>query len=152
MMFKTHIVIALLVGILLIEWLNPTLPLLFLAILCIAAALPDIDTPKSKVGKKVGIFSKIINITLGHRGVMHSLYFPAALLVLAILLGFPLIGYAFAFGYTIHLLSDMLTKDGVHLLYPFFHVKGFISTGGIWETIVFLGVIAIIVLKVAAYF
>ncbi len=152
MMFKTHLVIALLVGIILVQWLNPIYPLVFLAVLCFSAALPDIDTPKSKVGKKVGFFSNILNYTLGHRGVMHSLYLPAGFLLLSILLGFPLIGYAFAFGYAIHLLSDMLTKDGVHLLYPFFHVKGFISTGGIWETVVFIVALGLIVLKVSAYF
>tara|TARA_Y100000034_G_C6757243_1_gene337001 strand:- start:371 stop:826 length:456 start_codon:yes stop_codon:yes gene_type:complete len=151
-MFKTHIVVALFIGVLLIELLNPIYPLLFLAVLCLAAAVPDIDAPQSKIGKKVGFFSKIISFTLGHRGVMHSLYFPAAFLLFSIFLGFPLIGYAFAMGYTIHLLTDMLTKDGVHLLYPFFHVKGFISTGGIWETVVFFAVISLLVLKISSYF
>jgi len=130
-MFKTHLLIALLVGIILVELLNPISPLLFLAVLCFAAVIPDIDTPRSKVGKKVGFLSNILNFTLGHRGIMHSLYLPVIVFVLAMTLGFPLIGYAFLFGYVIHLVSDAMTKDGVHFLYPLLHIKGFVTTGGI---------------------
>ena len=152
MMFKTHVVIALLVGIILIEVLNPVYPLLFLGILCFAAIIPDVDCPQSKVGKKVGFFSKVLSFTLGHRGIMHSLYLPIAFFILAMLIGIPLIGYAFLFGYLIHLITDGLTKDGVHLVYPFFHIRGFISTGGIWETVLFLGVIVGLVFKVSSFF
>jgi len=152
-MFKTHLVIALLVGIILTEYLNPTYPLLFLGVICLASALPDIDTPRSKVGKKVGFLSNILNLTLGHRGVMHSLYFPVAVFLLGIFLGFPLIAYAFLIGYLIHLLTDAMTKDGIHLFYPFVNIKGgFFATGSIWETLVFFVVVGLIVLKISAYF
>lgn len=151
MMYKTHLVIALVLGLLIAEWLNPTKPLLFLGILCLASLIPDIDMPKSKIGKRAGIFSKIINITLGHRGVMHSLYIPLVVFVVFLGLGFPLFGFAFLIGYSIHVLSDALTKEGVNLFYPFLSVRGFISTNGIWEKIIFFVLLGVLIWKISSY-
>jgi len=152
MMFKTHLVIAALLGLVLISLLNPVYPVLFFGVLVLASVLPDIDTPKSKVGRKAGILSNILNVTLGHRGLMHSIYVPALVAGAGILFGFPLIGYAFAIGYMIHLIADMFTKDGVHLFYPVMNISGFITTGSIWETFILVICSGLLILKVLSYF
>ncbi|MFH1971865.1 MAG: metal-dependent hydrolase [archaeon] len=151
MMFKTHLVIGVLLGLVLVSLLNPVYPVLFFGVLVLASLLPDIDTPKSKVGKKVGIVSNILNVTLGHRGLMHSIYLPAVVAIFGVLFGFPLIGYAFAIGYMIHLIADMFTKDGIHLFYPVLNIRGFITTGSIWESFIFFICCGLVILKVLSY-
>lgn len=43
----------------------------------IGGLLPDIDTPKSKIGKALKPLSVIINKSIGHRTFFHSLLFTA---------------------------------------------------------------------------
>lgn len=108
-----------------------------------AALLPDIDTPRSAVGKKRPIVSKTINLFFGHRGVMHSLAGCAAvsLLFKAMLPAslFHISSYI-AVGYISHLLADMLTPAGIPLLWPLSKRFGFplVRTGSLTEKILFI--------------
>lgn len=104
-------------------------PFLYALTVCgavIGSLLPDIDSPKSKMGRKMPTTSHLINFMVGHRTLFHSLIIPAILAfivycftklgsvsILALLL---LSGITF--GYLLHILLDSFTKEGVPLLYP----------------------------------
>lgn len=80
----------------------------------LGALLPDIDTPKSAVGRALPFISVPLNKRFGHRTVTHTLYAFAFVLAASLPAGKP----ELALGYASHLLSDMVTKTGVPLLYP----------------------------------
>src|SRR3989338_6742276 len=75
MMFRTHLVFGFLFGLLVSSIFNVGNIYLFMLFVLFAAGLPDIDHPKSKYGRRLGIISKAINLVAGHRGIFHSLLF-----------------------------------------------------------------------------
>lgn len=95
----------------------------------IGGLIPDIDHPSSKVGRKVPLLSKVVNSVFGHRGFTHTLLaaliFTYLLFLLVVLFPDGLRGYLLPFfmglsvGYLSHLLLDMLTVQGIPLLFPF---------------------------------
>ena len=108
----------------------PTLLLLFMSGVLFGATFPDIDEPRSYVGKQFPIFSNILSLFIKHRGITHTL------IVLALYYGLFLlflhlshfdatmkkyITYTFA-GFLVgnvgHILGDMSTINGVSLFYP----------------------------------
>jgi len=98
------------------------------------AILPDIDEPKSYIGRKLGFISETLQgLGLKHRTYTHSIFFP-----LIILIGgfFNPIFYFMAFGAFMHILEDFITNSGVPLFYPFvkrrFGIRLF-DTGSIFE-------------------
>lgn len=85
----------------------------------VGSLLPDIDHPKSKFGSWVPFLSYPISYIFGHRGITHSLLMVVTMLYW--LLKFPyyfLITKPLFIGYISHLLADMLTKNGIPLLWP----------------------------------
>jgi inner membrane protein len=106
---------------------------LSLMVAMIGGLAPDIDKPGSKIWDKIpagGILSRIINPIFigGHRHLTHSILGTVLFaLGFKILLNIiPLssttsadtIYYSFLIGFVSHLFADMLTKDGVPLLFP----------------------------------
>lgn len=86
--------------------------------------LPDIDTPKSLIGKPFYPLSKWLYRKYGHRTITHSILFALILtLITYIFQRLQIIPPHYAiivfFAYFGHLLLDMLTTTGVPLLYPF---------------------------------
>lgn len=86
--------------------------------------LPDIDHPKSLIGRQVRCLSVIISKAFNHRGFTHSLL---AIIVCRTLfisslsshLIIPLdLAHAMLVGYISHIFADMLTPAGVPLLWP----------------------------------
>lgn len=145
MMSRTHLALGLLASILIIKHLQPEQWLLFGGVLTLASVLPDIDAPKSIVGKKLWPISSLINLLFGHRGLMHTVYPPIIALMAAVILGYSTIGMAFIIGYGLHLTADMVTIQGVMPLFPLSKARasGFIKTGGITEyAILVLAIIA----------
>jgi len=135
MLFRTHFVFALLLGLISFKYFNLN-PYLFVFIVVFCASLIDIDEPKSKVGSKLFFLSYPLKFFFGHRKLLHSLFV------------WGLIGFILSFftqywipcliGFFSHLFLDGLTVQGVNL-YPFnFHVNGFLRTGGIIEFILFI--------------
>ena len=98
--------------------LHKDVPALGCAIL--GGILPDIDTPRSSVGRVAPFFSESIERRWGHRTVTHSLLALLGLGVAAL----PLMLYqeawfaALVIGYAGHLVADCTTKSGVSLFYP----------------------------------
>ncbi|MFQ6010519.1 MAG: metal-dependent hydrolase [Candidatus Aenigmatarchaeota archaeon] len=96
------------------------------------SVLPDIDTPRSHIGR-IFPFSGWIEENIGHRSITHSLLF----VVVAALGG----GLGPLVGALSHILLDMLTPNGVQLLWPenmnFIILGGTIPTGSNKERVVF---------------
>lgn len=94
----------------------------------LAALVPDVDTPGSKLGSAVRPVSAAVNAVAGHRGPLHSL---AAAAVFAFLVGqawkaaglgvlAPLAAALVALaGFLSHLALDALNPQGVPLFWPF---------------------------------
>ena len=86
----------------------------------IGSLLPDVDSPKSSIGRMVPFASIPIERRWGHRTITHSLLCMLALSVVTL----PLLAYqsacyaAVLLGYMSHLIADCATKSGVPLFYP----------------------------------
>jgi len=97
---------------------------LYLVVLVIGSLLPDIDTPKSVIGKAIYPLALLLNRKYGHRTFTHSLVF---VIITYILLNFiihlfsldDVILRVFLFAILSHLILDMVTVQGVPLFYPF---------------------------------
>jgi inner membrane protein len=90
-----------------------------LAFAIAGALLPDIDHPRSWVGRRARPLSTVIAAGLGHRGITHS---AIAVLALAALVahagGGRGVSSALAVGYLSHLAADLLTPRGLRLAWP----------------------------------
>lgn len=137
MLARTHLVFALLIGLLTFKYFNLN-PILFIAVTVLVSSLPDIDHPKSKIGRRIKILSYPINFIFGHRKLFHSI-FAAIGLSFAIWYLFGSYYIPFFIGFVSHLIGDALTVQGVNFIYPFkeFRIKGFITTGGFLENVLF---------------
>lgn len=112
----------------------PPLPLplvkLYLVGVVIGALTPDCDEPQSYIGNRMRIVSDLLHELFGHRGVTHTL--AALLFYVAVFLFvrfmFPeqfdtdqlaAFGVGFLTGNLLHMLGDMMTKEGgIALFYP----------------------------------
>ncbi len=137
MLFKTHLVFAFFVGLLGIMFIHPANQILFMALVLFGGALPDIDHPKSKIGR----FARPINFLFEHRGFFHSfLMIPVLGAFILLVLGLPQYAIPKLLGYASHLVTDMATVEGIMPLHPLsrFRIKGFMKTGGPLEMIFFV--------------
>ncbi|MBI2129367.1 metal-dependent hydrolase [Candidatus Woesearchaeota archaeon] len=154
MLFITHILFAFLLSLFAKDLFNLNLfnYLMFLAIILFFSIFPDIDTPRSKLGRRIRPLSNIIKSIFGHRKLFHSLFFIFLLFVFLFML-FNFINksiiYAIILGYTSHLFLDSLTKEGINFLYPFSKLKieGFINTNSLIEHILVVALTAMIIFK-----
>jgi inner membrane protein len=113
----------------------------YLAMAVLGSLAPDLDSPKSSLGRRVRSLSRGLKSFSGHRGFTHSLLACFVLgLGLALICstrpGWEAYGVAFIIGYTSHILADWLTREGVPLLWPFpkrFHCPLNFATGGLLE-------------------
>jgi len=146
MMFKTHLAVGFLAGLFAITYLHPGNQILFMFLVLLGSALPDIDHPESKVGKRF----KPFNYLLEHRGFFHSLFALVLVFIIAklitnnqIMIGAVLIGYLS------HILADILNEQGIMPFHPFsrFRLSGFIKTNTTAEFIVFLIISALGIYK-----
>lgn len=119
-MGHTHAVIGMIagmsIGMAMRLGLNPTLVLGSVA--CCAALAPDIDHPQGKFRRKLGIVGRITLFWLSHRGITHTL--PAlAVVTLAACHFVPgALALALVVGYSSHLLADLVTVQGLPILWP----------------------------------
>lgn len=139
MKFRTHLIFSFLISLLIINSFDIQNKIVFIIIILLASALPDIDSYKSKVGKKIKLISFLINIFLGHRGIFHSLFLIIPISIFIAIIN-PEIAAAFFIGYISHLVLDSLTPEGVMLFYPFSkkRIQGFIRTGSLFENMLFI--------------
>lgn len=138
MMFKTHLIAGLLFGLLLNSWLG--LGWLFVVLFILGSVLPDIDSSGSKVGRKFGLVSEVIEFFFGHRGFFHSIFVGLGLGLILYGYGYKSLGIGLFLGYMLHLVLDAFTIHGIRFFWPFsWKIKGLVKTGGMVEWLLFLG-------------
>lgn len=88
----------------------------------VASLVPDIDMPNSKLGRKIKPISKTIHKLFGHRTLTHSILWLIPLIILSV----KTIGTEYfcvvlgtTLGFVSHILSDVMTRGGVPLLWPY---------------------------------
>lgn len=136
MLLKTHLMLAVLLIMVLLPYTQNQI--LFIGVVLIATIIPDLDSSCSNFGRNI-IF-RPIQFFVKHRGIMHT--FTFVLIVFFILdKYYPLVAFPFLIGYSWHLITDSLTKKGIRILWPLkFRIRGFLTTGGKLEDILFIGV------------
>lgn len=110
----------------------------------LGSILPDLDHPKSLLGRRIPGASII---GLKHRGWMYSLLGLIVFVSISTAIDSRL-APAIALGYMLHLLADTLNPSGISWFYPFYkkriHIIG-IPSGSLWENILVLGLIFYII-------
>ncbi len=149
MLSRTHLAFGVLVGILLHPFIGGN-TVIFFVVLAFAALLPDLDHPDASLNQTL-VFTRIIPKVFKHRGLLHTIWCPVLLSLAVTILSNPFYGVAVFLGYTSHLFSDSITKRGINFFYPFsqFKIAGFIETGTWMETVTFVVLISLIVIKIS---
>jgi inner membrane protein len=147
-MFKTHLLISLLLGLLTYQFF-PINKFLFITIVLISGVLPDVDLQKSKLGKRIRPISDIINFIFGHRGIFHSIFVLLFLFLVFYSFGLTYYGIALLIGYLGHLLADSFSKEGINFLNPIsrFRIRGFMRVGGMLEYIIFIIIFILVIFE-----
>jgi len=112
---------------------------LFILMVMIATVLPDLDSGFSSYGRHM-IF-RPLQFFVKHRGIVHS-FTAAVLLSVLMAVFYPVLSFGFFIGYSVHLICDSFTREGIQ---PFWPLKarssGFIRTGGKIEESLFFSLI-----------
>jgi len=145
MLLKTHMAFAVFLTILFFE--HVTHPWIFIIMILIATILPDLDSNLSSFGRHL-IF-KPLQLLTKHRGIVHSFSF-AILISIIIAVFWPILSLGFFIGYSVHLICDSFTREGIQPFWPFkIRSSGYITTGGrIEETLFF----TLIILDIFLFF
>lgn len=129
MQYKTHITTSLALGLPLMAAVDQVTVINTIALVC-GSVLPDIDHPKSFIGKRNQVVSKVTNKTLGHRGATHSLIVALGIYLLALFLAHTYLSQKAEFvpfwllcGYLLHLCEDSFSKNSIRWFWPFSKVK-----------------------------
>jgi membrane-bound metal-dependent hydrolase YbcI (DUF457 family) len=148
MMGRTHLAIALFF-VLLFMGSMPN-KLVFVPVALVAAILPDIDNANSKMGSHRVM--RLLQFFVKHRGVIHS--FTLCILISVLFAFFiPMLAFPFFLGYSLHLLADSFTIEGIQPFWPWSRtVNGMMRTGAYAEKAIFFVFIGLNVLALAAIF
>ena len=150
MLARTHIAFGFLLGLFLLPYLDISNKIIFFVLVLLGSLIVDIDHPKSKLGRRLGFISKLFKFLFGHRGLFHSIFFT---LIVSYLFYYfnKEYGIALFIGCVSHLVADSFTKQGINFLHPIanFRLSGFVKTGSFLETILFILMLIIIVIKIS---
>ena len=139
MLLKTHLAFAALVIILFVEHVNS--PWIFIAMVVVATVIPDLDLSSSTWGRHL-IF-RPLQFFFRHRGIFHSFTF-AVLASVLLAVFWPVVSLGFFIGYSVHLITDSFTKEGIQPFWPLkVRSKGFITSGGTIEESLFFSLVVI---------
>lgn len=122
---------------------------LLLPLILLGSLLPDIDKPKSFIGRKFPVISRIFSISFSHRGFTHFLLFPLIFVGLGAIFAHDIITpclFALSYGIFLHQVGDMLTISGIpHYFFPLFRKKAVLlpqtlrfRTGSIAEKLILI--------------
>lgn len=138
MMFRTHLVFGILLGLVFLNVFEILNPWLFIFVVMIGASLPDIDFHKSKIGNWFKPLAFLFNFFLGHRGMIHSLVGAFIVYILFMLFFGSTYAGAVFIGYSSHLFLDSFTPKGIRPFWPLKpKLNGIVRSGGIFELILF---------------
>ena len=113
--------------------------LIFIGAILVATILPDLDSEFSSWGRHL-IF-RPLQFFARHRGIIHS-FTIAAVFSIIIAIWLPVASFGFFLGYSVHLLVDSFTVEGVQPFWPLkMKTHGFIYSGGRVEEVLFFGMI-----------
>ena len=143
---KTHLAFGFFSGLVLMNFINIGNKYLLFVFLLLGTLLPDIDTPNSKISRKIPVIPRILSLFAKHRGIFHSVFLALGFAAIVWIFN-ETYGLALFAGYLSHLLIDGFTKQGVNLLHPIsqLRIAGPIQTGKIWELVLFVVIIVGIV-------
>ncbi len=133
MLLRTHTAVGLVAALYFLP--HVVNKVIFVPIVLLASALPDIDTGYSNIGKHK-IF-RPVQMFSSHRGIFHTYTMCIAISVLLALF-YPIFALPFFLGYSFHLILDSFTPKGIRPFWPFrVRVEGRIKTGGPIDTTIF---------------
>ncbi|MBT4135398.1 metal-dependent hydrolase [archaeon] len=137
MLLRTHIMFAIFMIILFMQQVENQF--LFILMVLVATIIPDLDSGFSSYGRHM-IF-RPLQFFVKHRGIIHS--FSAAVLLSVLLAVFyPILSFGFFIGYSVHLICDSFTREGIQPFWPLkVRSSGFIRTGGKIEESLFFSLI-----------
>lgn len=133
-MQRTHLALIVLLILIFAPYMNH--PIIFGVFAFAASLIPDIDSENSLVGKYKVL--RIFQLFTKHRGMIHSISFCTLISVLLALF-LPILAFPVYLGYSVHLLADSITLEGIQ---PFWPLKrrsdGWIRTNSSVEHAIFL--------------
>ena len=142
MLLRTHLAFAVLMIIVFIQQVSNKF--VFAGLVLVATVLPDIDSGFSSWGRHL-IFRPLQFFTK-HRGILHSFTFAVVVSIVLALI-WPIASLGFFIGYSVHLVCDSFTKDGIQPFWPWrVRSSGPIKSGGRIEDSLFIILILIDVL------
>jgi len=148
MLLRTHLTFGVLMIILFVQHINNKL--IFAGMVLLATVLPDLDTGFSSWGRH-WIF-RPLQFFVKHRGVIHS-FTTAVVLSVLLAVFWPVGALGFFIGYSVHLICDSFTKEGIQPFWPFrARSKGPIVTGGRIEDTVFVFLILLDIVLIILLF
>lgn len=169
MLAKSHLSLGLVGGILIYplsesfsitkgEYLGMILPLVLLG-----SIFPDIDEPRSFIGRKFPLISRIVSLSFSHRGLTHFFIIPLIFILASLIFhSLAISPYLFAFGYGIllHQVGDMMTISGIpYYFFPLSSKRAVLlpkplrfKTGGIVEKLLLILVLAPLIAVLSLYF
>lgn len=108
----------------------------------IGSLLPDIDEPKSFIGRRFFVISHLIKNRFGHRGFTHSLVCWIIFSILVyVFIPYTNFACGLCFGYLFHIIGDLFSKSSVPLFLPFSKLRPKMiwsyKTGGRIEKVIF---------------
>lgn len=121
MKYQTHIAGGIVLGVCASSFFDypPAPTVIYYAGILIGSLLPDLDHTKSFLGKKLRFISKPLFKLVGHRTLTHSLFMIVLGLEMIRLSSYHPMVVGLTLGIISHILLDILTPQGVALLYPF---------------------------------
>ncbi|WP_175615811.1 metal-dependent hydrolase [Piscibacillus halophilus] len=138
MRYKTHIVSSLTLGVGLSIIFNYPFHFAYVIGISFGSLLPDIDEPKSYIGRRSFGIAKYVNDKYGHRGITHSLFAWVFISLIYVIYPSPL-SLGISLGYLFHLLGDLFSIRSIPFLAPFsthyFKLPFTYRTGSITEDI-----------------
>ena len=148
MLLRTHLAFAVFLSLIFIPHLSH--PFIFMTTVLIATIIPDLDSKFSSYGRHL-IF-RPLQFFVAHRGIIHS-FTTATFFSLIIAVFYPIASLGFFLGYTVHVICDAFTKEGIQPFWPF-HWKsaGPITAGGRMDELLFFIMIFVDIIVFIGFF
>lgn len=116
--YKTHIVSSLTLGAGLSIILSYPFHIAYVIGISFGSLLPDIDEPKSFIGRRSFGIANYVKNRYGHRGVTHSIFAWILVSLISFIYLSPLT-VGISLGYFFHLLGDFFSVRSIPVLAPF---------------------------------